>query len=61
MSVEVAFCRGFPEHLELTSTNITFLVVSLNSYLHNERKRHSEKGHTANFQPFSSKMFESSR
>ena len=61
MSRILPFCRGFLEHLELTLTNKTFLVVSLDSYLHIERKRHSEKGHTANFQPFSSKMFESSR
>ena len=49
MSVKVPFCRGFLEHLELTLTNKTFQVVSLDFYLQIEQKMRSEKGYPTDF------------
>ena len=49
MSVKIPFCRGFLEHLDLTFTDETFQVGSLDYYLHIEQKRRSEKGHSIDF------------
>ena len=43
MSVKVTFCRGFLEHIDLTLTNETFQVGSLDYYLPIKRKNASEK------------------
>ena len=45
MSRILPFCRGFLEHLDMTMTNETFQVVSLDSYLDIEQNRRSEKEH----------------
>ena len=49
MSRILPFCRGFLEHLELTLTNETSQVVSLDYYLPIQRKKRSKKGHPVNF------------
>ena len=51
MSVKVPFCRGFLDHSELTLTNKTFQLVSLDYYLHTEQKMRSKKGHPTDFWP----------
>ena len=51
MSVKVPFCRGFLDHSELTLTNKTFQLVSLDDYLHTEQKMRSKKGHPTDFWP----------
>ena len=43
MSVKITFCRGFLEQIDLTLTNETFQVGSLDYYLPIERKNASEK------------------
>ena len=46
MSVKITLCRGFLEHLNLTLTNETFQVGSLDYYLPVEQKQRLEKGYT---------------
>ena len=43
MSRILPFCRGFLEHLELTLTNETFQVGSLDYYLHIEEQNRPKK------------------
>ena len=44
MSRTLPLCRGFLEHLDMTMTNETFQVVSLDYCLHIEQKRSFRKG-----------------
>ena len=49
MSRILPFCRGILEHLELTLTNETFQIVSLDYYLPIEQKKRPEKEHPTDF------------